>query len=587
MKLKGFSNIIKLGEEFGASELEKRRIKLSNMLSFLFITNNIFYTFVLNYLKIPTYSWMMYVSGVFYIFTFFLNKYGKHKLGRLLLITTSTLVVLYYCIVIGKAANVYILFVAFGAFPFVFFDIKEKYSLLYCLSLGPISFITSELCRKFINQPAILSEDNLYFLAINVFFTTFMIILVVVYNFERLSSNAETALRQAKEQQDGDYFLTSLIVQPLFRNPISDNNIKTEYFAKQKKTFSFQKKNRDLGGDINIIGKLNFRGNDYTLFVNADAMGKSMQGAGGAIVFGTVVNSILTRNKGIRIPLHPKEWLVKMFNELHDVFVEFDGSMLISCFVGLINNNSGKMFYFNCEHPFAIIYRDMVAQFINDIPEYKIGSPTFPEKYRIKIFEFVFLPGDILIIGSDGRDDINIPMSDGTRNINTDEKQILRVVEMSDANLEQMYMNLRKLGEPIDDISFIKITYSGKGDNNENKQLDLALIKSLVKNSNYRAALEELESTEEESLDTEFIYLRALCLEKIGLGTVALSILEKHQAILKKYLPAQHLKSLIYYRAGDFKQAQEVLKFCLDTEISTTQTQKMLQKIVLHLKNHN
>ncbi len=121
----------------------------------------------------------------------------------------------------------------------------------------------------------------------------------------------------------------------------------------------------------------------------------------------------------------------------------------------------------------------------------------------------------------------------------------------ADANLESIYTNLHKLGEPIDDISFIKIAYIASEDKIEEKQIDLALIRSMVKNSNYRAALEELESTEEEILGAEFIYLRTLCLERIGLGTVALSILEKHPTILNNYLPAEHLKALIYYRAED------------------------------------
>jgi hypothetical protein len=39
-----------------------------------------------------------------------------------------------------------------------------------------------------------------------------------------------------------------------------------------------------------------FYGSKHTLFVSADAMGKSMQGAGGAIVFGTVMNNILSHS---------------------------------------------------------------------------------------------------------------------------------------------------------------------------------------------------------------------------------------------------------------------------------------------------
>lgn len=51
--------------------------------------------------------------------------------------------------------------------------------------------------------------------------------------------------------------------------------------------------------------------------MNGDAMGKSIQGAGGALVLGTVFNTILTRSS---ISLHqnkkPEKWLEEAFLEL-------------------------------------------------------------------------------------------------------------------------------------------------------------------------------------------------------------------------------------------------------------------------------
>ncbi len=103
-------------------------------------------------------------------------------------------------------------------------------------------------------------------------------------------------------QQTGDYFLTSLIQQPLTRNDNTSNLVKTEFFIEQKKKFEFQKRNSDLGGDICITNLLEFptRSGKYIFFFNGDAMGKSMQGAGGAIVAGTVMNSILTRANALK-----------------------------------------------------------------------------------------------------------------------------------------------------------------------------------------------------------------------------------------------------------------------------------------------
>jgi hypothetical protein len=57
--------------------------------------------------------------------------------------------------------------------------------------------------------------------------------------------------------------------------------VKTEFIIKQKKQFEFKRKQADLGGDICITGNLRLGTKDkfkrYTMAMNGDAMGKSMQ----------------------------------------------------------------------------------------------------------------------------------------------------------------------------------------------------------------------------------------------------------------------------------------------------------------------
>lgn len=413
---------------------------------------------------------------------------------------------------------------------------------------------------------------------------TYIIVTVAVFNYERVNSRAEKALKELKEQQDGDYFLTSLIIQPLFRNTTADEVIVTEQFASQKKKFFFKGRTCDLGGDINIINTLNFRGTKYTFFINADAMGKSMQGAGGAIVLGTVVNSILTRNLGVRIPIHPKEWLIKVFNELQEIFVEFDGYMLISCFVGLISNVSGKMYYFNCEHPSGIIYRDKKAEFLPGNPEFKIGTPMFGNGYLIPVFEYQLYAGDIIITGSDGRDDIMMSSEDGNSNINSDEKLFLQVVEEAEADIERIYQKLQTIGEIKDDLSLIKILYKRQNEEIKIYELDIKHIKNLILNAKYKDALNELESTEDESLNPELIYLRALCLERLGLGKVAFSLLEKKSILLEKHIPSYFLKAMICFRGGEFIKANEILIRCRKQNGDSLQLKKLLKKVEARLR---
>jgi hypothetical protein len=63
-------------------------------------------------------------------------------------------------------------------------------------------------------------------------------------------------------------------------------------------------------------------------------------------------------------------------------------------------------------------------------------------------------PGDSLIMGSDGKDDILIGTSeDGERIINEDETLFLRILEATNSDLSKVKAELNKKGELTDDLS--------------------------------------------------------------------------------------------------------------------------------------
>lgn len=263
-----------------------------------------------------------------------------------------------------------------------------------------------------------------------------------------------------KEQQDGDYFLTSLLLKPLSNTSIRADNIKIESFIKQKKNFHFQNKNLEIGGDINIAHNIRLNNRDYVLFLNGDAMGKSIQGAGGALVLGTVFQSIVDRTKATprEQTLYPERWLKNTFIEMHKVFASFDGSMLMSITMGLLDTVTGTTYYINAEHPYSILFRDGKANFLEtDVELRKLGTTiTFTS---IHVTTAQLEAGDSIILGSDGRDDILLGHDEtGARMINEDETQILRVLEKSEGNLTKTFEILKSLGELTDDLSLMKIT---------------------------------------------------------------------------------------------------------------------------------
>ncbi|PJZ69289.1 histidine kinase [Leptospira perolatii] len=274
-------------------------------------------------------------------------------------------------------------------------------------------------------------------------------------------------VQRLKIQQDGDYFLTSLLAKPLFYNANKSPRVSTNFLIKQKKYFEFRNKQGDLGGDICITGNLRLGEPDnykqYTMAMNGDAMGKSMQGAGGSLVMGVMMNSIMARSAANRRVLNrtPVQWMTEVYNEVHSVFKSFDGSMVISATVLLICDETGEMYYWNAEHPFSVLYRDKKASFIESGLELrKLGLDS---EYTFQVHKFQLYPGDVIILASDGRDDLLLSSEGGTRVINEDETLFLKVVEKSEADIEIMEGHIREIGEVIDDLSILRIGYQEVG----------------------------------------------------------------------------------------------------------------------------
>ncbi len=269
-------------------------------------------------------------------------------------------------------------------------------------------------------------------------------------------------LRLIKERQDGDYFLTSLLLRPLWRNEVQEgSSVTAEMLIRQKKKFEFRKWTGEIGGDYCSVHTIQLLGRDYTLFANGDAMGKSMQGAGGGLVMGTVFRALVqrTRNAATARNYYPEQWLKQCFLELQSVFISFDGSMMISAVIGLVDNESGLMYYANFEHPRPVLLRQGAASFTEEPIHPKIGMVDgFPE---IQISCLPLAPGDIIVAGSDGRDDwlYQVDAASDPR-MNEDELHFLEFVEQSDADLSAIESNIRNNGEITDDLSLLSIRFA-------------------------------------------------------------------------------------------------------------------------------
>jgi tetratricopeptide (TPR) repeat protein len=333
-------------------------------------------------------------------------------------------------------------------------------------------------------------------------------------------------VKSLKHQQDADYFLTSLIGNPLALNKNKSEYVKVEFYIEQKKKFLFNEKEGQLGGDTCVVGNLRFgNGRDrYIVFVNADAMGKSMQGAGGSIVIGTAINNILSRSTAHNRILDntPDEWLTETYQELNKIFLTFDGLMLVSAVIGIINERTGEMNYFNAEHPWTCLYRDSKASFIDEkFTTRKIGL-DIDKSFEIKNFQLNV--GDIIFVGSDGRDDIDLNNGNDPKNINEDENLFLNSVNDSLGDLNKLVELIKSKGELTDDLSILKIDFQIEKAFSEEQKFKydesakfFNQAKIFMEKENYSDALAQLENALE--LDSEYqeaLELMAIINYKIG-----------------------------------------------------------------------
>ncbi|MCX7633407.1 MAG: SpoIIE family protein phosphatase [Turneriella sp.] len=305
-------------------------------------------------------------------------------------------------------------------------------------------------------------------------------------------------VQMLKQQQDGDYYLTSLLTKPLMNKPATATPVVVEFIVEQKKKFSFKQRHSEIGGDLCSSDSIIIGGRRYTVIINADAMGKSIQGAGGTLVLGAAFKAHIIQAKlGKSANTKPEIWLRDTYRDLQNIFVTFDGTMYISILLGLVDEENGFFYFINAEHPATILYRDGIADFIdNSAGLRKLGIPG--EEERLEIRTFQIRPGDVIITGSDGRDDIILTDENGNEYINEDETLILRLTEEAQGDIRVLAQKIKERGKLMDDLSLLSVRFTGTPVNAETDvppemEERLSAGEKLLAEGNTAAALEAIQ----------------------------------------------------------------------------------------------
>jgi len=431
-----------------------------------------------------------------------------------------------------------------------------------------------------------------------------------------------TKVQQLKTQQDGDYFLTSLLLNPLGTNRVVSREYHVEFFVKQKKQFDFKAWKAEIGGDLCVADQISLKGEGYIVLLNSDAMGKSIQGAGGAVVLGSVFHAIVDRSRASAAEMNrfPETWLRDAFSELQKVFIVFDGSMLVSMFLALVHEKTGAMYFLNAEHPWPVLIRAGKAEFLkHQVFFRKLGVVPGNEKYPwrklredspLRIETAQLQAGDVLLIGSDGRDDVLLGQNpeNRERKINEDENIFRALAEKKRGSLKDMYEELRNIGELVDDLSLIKLNVgiSPSKRDAETEQLK-SLVSTAYKNQKFaealvlsesmaqgaeRSALEALIhhriedyatsiekalfALEVSPLKHDMLYILARSYRKTKQYQAAIDWSERYRLRRPTYAPNLSLLSNLYLTVGQKKQAEFYARAALHFDKTQAAASKIL-----------
>ncbi|WP_367899033.1 SpoIIE family protein phosphatase [Leptospira sp. WS58.C1] len=261
-----------------------------------------------------------------------------------------------------------------------------------------------------------------------------------------------TYVSSLKEKQDGDYFLMSSILQSCFKSKIEIfGDFKIETLVSQFKTFEFKSKPGEIGGDIVCLEEIRIGTRTFLAILNADAMGKSLQGATGALLAYSMFKShIEVSSSGYYTP---ETWIVSLYEKIHRLFQIFDGNLFATGILALLDSENSCIFFLNAQHPPSILLRNNISGCIEKETSYKMGIPfvkEIPKVYCISLKE-----NDSLIFGSDGREDLRLKT--GTKEIRSFSEPFLLEVSKTKADLSLLKTKMNVYGDYMDDLSLVRI----------------------------------------------------------------------------------------------------------------------------------
>nr|HNI27690.1 hypothetical protein [Leptospiraceae bacterium] len=220
---------------------------------------------------------VLLMLSILLICFFLKNRTGDNVLYLSIAFISGIAYLAYMSIAVGLSFYAFLLYFTLIPLPFFVFG-RERFRMIIavesilCLFLFTVVWYRSHFPPLVFFPEHIASVTNyaLIFLTALILMTcSYYLWNETILSEEKLfrerkkTEEALASLNVLKTQQDGDYFLTSLLTAPLNSVNVQSENAEAEIFLKSKKQFSFKNREKELGGDLNIADSVTLAGKKY------------------------------------------------------------------------------------------------------------------------------------------------------------------------------------------------------------------------------------------------------------------------------------------------------------------------------------
>jgi len=399
-----FSKLVRIGSSGHKSEIEVRRIVITNGLALICLAY-LSLRSVIYFQKSINLGIIYVVSAFSFLFVLYLNHLKKHNLAKTIFISlaNSFIFLLNYFFLGVYSTSGPALFWISCMIPMMIFDFSQKKYIIFLAGESFVALLTLLVLNYFYPSRSILSGLELEASKWVVFGFGMLIAFFSAYYFYRINEILDHNLVSANEElKNKNQEILLKQIQMVKKSQLIENdlvmarkiheNLLPQYIPDSNIAF-YYKSMHELGGDF--INFIKFSPDKTGIFIS-DVSGHGLSSA-----FITLMLKNLLEGYQVS-PSHPENMLL----HINDYLLNKLAENFITAFLGVYDRKKREFVYANAGHclPFHI-HKNGISKLITQSRGYPLGiqdSKSFLEANKYKSHKIKLAKDDLLFFYTDG-----------------------------------------------------------------------------------------------------------------------------------------------------------------------------------------